>query len=74
MFAAKQDDDTKEDTAAQLGTEIRRSMARIAGARSSQEDAVRIGRLIDQRIEQSYRRGLRAALAGKPHRPASSDH
>lgn len=74
MFAAKQDDESKEDSAAQLGTEIRLSMTRIAGGHSSQEDTVRIGRLIDQRIEQSYRRGLQAALAGKPHRSASSDN
>lgn len=54
----------KEDEAARLDREIRHSMTRL-GTTASTEDNVRVGKLIDQRIEAAYQRGLRAALSGK---------
>lgn len=64
--------DWKEDEAARLGAEIRRTMARIGGADAPREGTARVGRLVDQRIEAAYERGLRAALAQKPGKSGAS--
>lgn len=73
MLAMKQNEDWEEGLAARLGAEIRQSMTRMSGEQPSQDDVVNIGRLIDQRIEESFNRGLRAALAAKPSGHTSSD-
>lgn len=64
MQVAERIQDWKEDEAARLDREIRHSMTRL-GNNASVEDNVRVGKLIDQRIEAAYQRGLRAALSGK---------
>ena len=64
MHVAERIQDWKEDEAARLDREIRHSMTRL-GNSASVEDNVRVGKLIDQRIEAAYRRGLRVALSGK---------
>lgn len=66
MIAAKQGKAWHEAEAARLGSEIRQTMARLGSEHSSQDDVVKIGRLIDRRIEEAYSRGLRAALSSKP--------
>jgi hypothetical protein len=64
MQVAERVQDWNEDEAGRLDREIRQSMTRL-GNQASTEDNVRVGKLINQRIEAAYQRGLRAALSGK---------
>ncbi|MCV2891425.1 hypothetical protein [Ruegeria aquimaris] len=73
MLATKQKNEWEEGAAARLGSQIRESMARLASEQPSQNDVVTIGRLIDQRIEESFNRGLRAALSSAVRQAKSSD-
>jgi hypothetical protein len=52
-----------QDEAARLGDEIRRTMTRLSDPALAGVANATIGRLIDQRIEDSYQRGLQAAMA-----------
>ncbi len=63
MQIAERFPDWTEDESARLSAEIRRSMARLGGV-GSQRDNVRIGDLIERRIDAAFERALRAALSG----------
>lgn len=61
MQIAERSRQWKEDESARLGAEIRRAMTRV-GRAGSQAENLRIGKLIDRRIDLAFERALRSAL------------